>query len=370
MSVPPKPGSRRARVADDYAEALGRVLVTAKVACVRDTVGGWPSFVLASPQATPEVFGRAPKLIVRTTGRGHRPTVSLIVGKAPKRVEDGDVLRAIERWCPDRLPVAAPHTKRLSTAARRAVIEALITWDNGLGPPGCGRPIPPGLAVPPPLTEENAHEVSAAYALPALENYLANVDKRDPLRCASAAANVEAIRFFQARLRAECALAGCAAAGPNSDGECSAPLCPQLRDGEPTRSRRHCPLDFPSEDEEETNEERLTRLSGWSPGEPPIRRGPRAPVVGPDLHDLGKNPCGEVPASDASACVPPPNDPRPVHQYEVTLVSSFPFSVAARSKEDAVKNARRLLRRQLDDKRLDQRSFVAARVERIPGTQR
>ena len=35
-------------------------------------------------------------------------------------------------------------------------------------------------------------------------------------------------------------LTGCAA---GHDGECASPLCPQLRDGEPRRSGRHCPLD-------------------------------------------------------------------------------------------------------------------------------
>lgn len=28
-----------------------------------------------------------------------------------------------------------------------------------------------------------------------------------------------------------------------SDGECDAPTCPQLRDGEPEKTGRHCPLD-------------------------------------------------------------------------------------------------------------------------------
>jgi hypothetical protein len=34
----------------------------------------------------------------------------------------------------------------------------------------------------------------------------------------------------------------------NRDGECSHPLCPQLLDGEPAKSKRHCPIDI--EDEE------------------------------------------------------------------------------------------------------------------------
>lgn len=29
----------------------------------------------------------------------------------------------------------------------------------------------------------------------------------------------------------------------DDDGDCTWPHCPQLRDGEPKRSRRHCPLD-------------------------------------------------------------------------------------------------------------------------------
>lgn len=32
------------------------------------------------------------------------------------------------------------------------------------------------------------------------------------------------------------------------DGECTHPDCPQLRDGEPAKSRRHCPLDTDDED--------------------------------------------------------------------------------------------------------------------------
>ena len=28
-----------------------------------------------------------------------------------------------------------------------------------------------------------------------------------------------------------------------SDGECDAPTCPQLRDGEPAKTGRHCPID-------------------------------------------------------------------------------------------------------------------------------
>lgn len=34
------------------------------------------------------------------------------------------------------------------------------------------------------------------------------------------------------------------------DGECSWPGCPQLRDGEPMKSGRHCPLDHGHEDAE------------------------------------------------------------------------------------------------------------------------
>jgi hypothetical protein len=41
-------------------------------------------------------------------------------------------------------------------------------------------------------------------------------------------------------------LTGCAA---DRDGECSHSQCPQLRDGEPVRSGRHCPLDSRDEDE-------------------------------------------------------------------------------------------------------------------------
>lgn len=36
-------------------------------------------------------------------------------------------------------------------------------------------------------------------------------------------------------------LSRCAA---SSDGDCSHPKCPQLRDGEPARSGRHCPADL------------------------------------------------------------------------------------------------------------------------------
>jgi hypothetical protein len=32
------------------------------------------------------------------------------------------------------------------------------------------------------------------------------------------------------------------------DGECVWKLCPQIRDGEPTRSERHCPLDTRNDD--------------------------------------------------------------------------------------------------------------------------
>lgn len=32
------------------------------------------------------------------------------------------------------------------------------------------------------------------------------------------------------------------------DGDCDWPKCPQLRDGEPQKSGRHCPLDILSED--------------------------------------------------------------------------------------------------------------------------
>jgi len=35
----------------------------------------------------------------------------------------------------------------------------------------------------------------------------------------------------------------CRAAGRNSDGDCYWENCPQLRDGEPEKSGRHCPLD-------------------------------------------------------------------------------------------------------------------------------
>lgn len=42
------------------------------------------------------------------------------------------------------------------------------------------------------------------------------------------------------------ALMRCAA---DRDGECVHAQCPQLRDGEPAKSRRHCPLDNWSDDE-------------------------------------------------------------------------------------------------------------------------
>lgn len=35
----------------------------------------------------------------------------------------------------------------------------------------------------------------------------------------------------------------------NRDGECYAPTCPQLRDGEPEKTGRHCPIDTWEEDE-------------------------------------------------------------------------------------------------------------------------
>lgn len=41
------------------------------------------------------------------------------------------------------------------------------------------------------------------------------------------------------------ALARCAA---NRDGECGHAECPQLRDGEPAKSGRHCPLDHDQEE--------------------------------------------------------------------------------------------------------------------------
>lgn len=41
-----------------------------------------------------------------------------------------------------------------------------------------------------------------------------------------------------------------------SDGECSWHSCPQLRDGEPGKTGRHCPLDT-----EEVDEENLHRFS-------------------------------------------------------------------------------------------------------------
>lgn len=34
-----------------------------------------------------------------------------------------------------------------------------------------------------------------------------------------------------------------------SDGECNAKDCPQLADGEPARSGRHCPIDHPDDHE-------------------------------------------------------------------------------------------------------------------------
>jgi hypothetical protein len=44
-------------------------------------------------------------------------------------------------------------------------------------------------------------------------------------------------------------LTGCHATGRSSDGECRWRACPQLKDGEPARSSRHCPLDVRDEDE-------------------------------------------------------------------------------------------------------------------------
>ena len=41
-------------------------------------------------------------------------------------------------------------------------------------------------------------------------------------------------------------LVGCAA---GSDGDCNHSWCPQLRDGEPEATGRHCPLDKEDEDE-------------------------------------------------------------------------------------------------------------------------
>ena len=41
----------------------------------------------------------------------------------------------------------------------------------------------------------------------------------------------------------------CAAAGWGSDGECNWRDCPQIRDGEPMKSGRHCPLDTFDEDD-------------------------------------------------------------------------------------------------------------------------
>jgi hypothetical protein len=37
--------------------------------------------------------------------------------------------------------------------------------------------------------------------------------------------------------------------GASKDGECGKSWCPQLRDGEPVKSGRHCPLDMGSEDD-------------------------------------------------------------------------------------------------------------------------
>lgn len=47
----------------------------------------------------------------------------------------------------------------------------------------------------------------------------------------------------------------CHAAGRNSDGDCSWSECPQLRDGEPAATGRHCPLDI---NQHRTELERLT----------------------------------------------------------------------------------------------------------------
>jgi hypothetical protein len=57
----------------------------------------------------------------------------------------------------------------------------------------------------------------------------------------------ESREIVAARLqRLERPLSGRCAAG--SDGECSHSQCPQLRDGEPAKSGRHCPLDIQEED--------------------------------------------------------------------------------------------------------------------------
>lgn len=52
------------------------------------------------------------------------------------------------------------------------------------------------------------------------------------------------------RLKASMRLVGelkrCAA---GMDGECCHELCPQIRDGEPKRSGRHCPLDVAEDDD-------------------------------------------------------------------------------------------------------------------------
>jgi hypothetical protein len=44
-------------------------------------------------------------------------------------------------------------------------------------------------------------------------------------------------------------LTGCHAAGRSGDGECRWRECPQLKDGEPAKSGRHCPLDVRDEEE-------------------------------------------------------------------------------------------------------------------------
>lgn len=36
----------------------------------------------------------------------------------------------------------------------------------------------------------------------------------------------------------------------DSDGDCNYPDCPQIKDGEPQKTGRHCPLDNKSRDEE------------------------------------------------------------------------------------------------------------------------
>ena len=43
----------------------------------------------------------------------------------------------------------------------------------------------------------------------------------------------------------------CHAAGRNSDGDCYWPGCPQIRDGEPEKSGRHCPLDTLCDEEDD-----------------------------------------------------------------------------------------------------------------------